>query len=423
MDFRLKIFLGVAVALGLAAAGPAGAQLLPRLPELPIPVPSARGVEGDVLRTVDELGRTARQVAQDLARQRVRALEELTRAYPNQLEMTSAGPAVRGEIVVVDPQPLALAALAAAGFRVLEREAVEDLGFELVTLAAPEGLSVDRAIARLRRLAPGLEVSANHLHLPSGPAVEAEAGAIAVQRGDQRRTVIGLIDGGVAAHPSLRGGIQQQGFAGVGPQPSPHATAVASLIAGEGPIRGAAPGANLRVADIFGGSATGGSATALVRAINWMVGGGVRVVAISLAGPANPVVARAVSEAHRRGTFIVAPVGNNGPAAPPSYPASYQEAVAVTAVDGRGRVLIEAGRSPGLDYAAPGADMAAAHPAGGLTPVRGTSFAVPLVAGRLASHAGAADPLVALDREASARDRRYGRGLICATCRTPPPQK
>jgi hypothetical protein len=337
--------------------------------------------------------------------------------------MTDAGPAVRGEIVVVDPQPLTLAAITAAGFRVIGREAVADLGFEFVTLRAPEGLSVDRAITRLRRLAPGLEVSANYLHLPSGPTLEAEAGSAVVQRSSSGRTVIGLIDGGVSAHPSLRGGIQQEGFAGVGPQPSPHATAVASLIAGEGPVRGAAPGANLRVADIFGGSATGGSATALVRAINWMVGGGVRVVAVSLAGPANPVVARAVSEAHRRGTFIVAPVGNNGPAAPPSYPASYQEAVAVTAVDGRGRVLIEAGKSPSLDYAAPGADMAAAHPAGGLTPVRGTSFAVPLVAGRLASHAGAADPLGALDREASARDRRYGRGLICATCRTPPLRK
>ena len=146
----------------------------------------------------------------------------------------------------------------------------------------------------------------------------------------------------------------------------------------------------------------------------------VRVIAISLAGPNNAVVARAVSEAHRRGTYVVAPVGNAGPAAPASYPASYPESVAVTAVDGRGRVLIEAGRTPQLDYAAPGADMAAAQPGGGLISVRGTSFADPLVAGRLARHVEASDPLAALDREASVRERRYGRGLICASCRTPP---
>jgi len=85
-------------------------------------------------------------------------------------------------------------------------------------------------------------------------------------------------------------------------------------------------------------------------------------------------------------------------------------------------VLIEAGRTPQLDYAAPGADMAAAAPNGGLRMVRGTSFAVPFVAGRLARYVGSGDPLAALDREASDRDRRYGRGLICASCRTPPPR-
>ena len=60
--------------------------------------------------------------------------------------------------------------------------------------------------------------------------------------------------------------------------------------------------------------------------------------------------------------------------------------IAVTGVDGRGRVLAEAGRASHLDYAAPGADMAAASPDGGIAPVRGTSFAVPFVAGRLALH-------------------------------------
>ena len=93
--------------------------------------------------------------------------------------------------------------------------------------------------------------------------------------------------------------------------------------------------------------------------------------------------------------------------------------LAVTGVDGRGRVLAEAGRASHLDYAAPGADMAAANPNGGLSPVRGTSFAVPFVAGRLAQHARAAEPIAALDAEASERGRRgVGRGVICGDCRT-----
>jgi hypothetical protein len=95
--------------------------------------------------------------------------------------------------------------------------------------------------------------------------------------------------------------------------------------------------------------------------------------------------------------------------------------IAVTAVDSRGRVLIEAGRSTNLAYAAPGADIIAARLNGQLGTVRGTSFAVPLVAGRLARHLSAPDPIAALDREASPRERRYGRGLICGACRTPAP--
>ena len=173
------------------------------------------------------------------------------------------------------------------------------------------------------------------------------------------------------------------------------------------------------VADIYGRDPAGGNALALARALGWMVAQRVPVVAVSLVGPANPLVARAVGQARARGTWIVAAVGNDGRAAPPAYPASYPGVIAVTGVDGRSRVLIEAGRALHLDYAAPGADMAAAGGNGALVAVRGTSFAVPLVAGRLALHVGAANPIAALDGEAMDRGRReLGRGIICGTCRT-----
>ena len=227
-----------------------------------------------------------------------------------------------------------------------------------------------------------------------------------------------MFDGGVAAHPSLSGRVVQQGFARGAPRPSPHGTAVASLIAGRGSVRGSDPGAPLFVADIYGADPAGGNALALARAIGWMVIQRVPVVAMSLVGPPNPLVQRAVAQAQARGLRIVAPVGNDGRAAPPAYPASYPGVIAVTAVDARNRPLIEAGRSLHLDYAAPGADMAAAASNGGLARVRGTSFAVPLVAGRLAAHMGARDPIAALDAEADPRGPGLGRGVICRACRT-----
>ncbi|HET8612717.1 MAG TPA: S8 family serine peptidase, partial [Sphingomonas sp.] len=137
--------------------------------------------------------------------------------------------------------------------------------------------------------------------------------------------------------------------------------------------------------------------------------------------PPNPLLERGVRALQARGVIVVAAVGNDGPAAPPQYPASYPGVIAVTGVDGHDHVLIEAGKARHLDFAAPGADMVAAVPGGKWERVRGTSFAAPLVAGRLAladhGDAGAAIAAVA----AHARPGRdVGRGIVCEPCRTPP---
>src|SRR3546814_17507179 len=70
----------------------------------------------------------------------------------------------------------------------------------------------------------------------------------------------------------------------------------------------------------------------------------VAVVNISLVGPPNLLVRTAVTTLGRRGQLIVAAVGNDGPAAAPLYPAAYPGVIAVTGVDARHRVLMEAGR-------------------------------------------------------------------------------
>jgi hypothetical protein len=90
--------------------------------------------------------------------------------------------------------------------------------------------------------------------------------------------------------------------------------------------------------------------------------------------------------------------------------------VSVTGVDGRGRALPEAGRPKHLDFAAPGADMAAALPGQGYTEVRGTSFAAPLAAARLAI----AGSIRALAGEARPGRGRIGRGIVCGPCRIEP---
>ncbi len=65
--------------------------------------------------------------------------------------------------------------------------------------------------------------------------------------------------------------------------------------------------------------------------------------------------------------------------------------------------------------------MLGAKPGGGTVKLRGTSYAAPLVAARLA----AATTIATLDREAvdlgkRGSDKLYGRGLVCGDCRTAP---
>lgn len=353
-----------------------------------------------------------------LAELRRLRLQELIRENPAVLEADEHGaPVRRGVLIAADPDPLSLQGALRAGFAVLGEDTEQSLGLRLVKLAVPKGMSVRAAKSRLRAAAPSLQADYDHVFEPAGGSLMPLAGALASLTGTGKGRVIGMIDGGVASHPALAGSsIEQHGFAGA-PKPTGHGTAVASLLVGsQGPFHGAANGAQLYVADVYGGSSAAGSASAIVQALGWLAAHRPQVINISLVGPANAVVARAIGAVQQRGIRVVAAVGNDGPAAPPQFPASYGGVIAVTAVDAKGRALPEAGKALHLDFAAPGADMAAALPGQGFARVRGTSFAAPLAAARLALD-GSPERLAAEARKGSGR---VGRGIVCFECRVDP---
>jgi hypothetical protein len=442
---RLLRQLLCAAAAGAALAGTAGAQLLGgALPVPPVALPGGIGnvpLAGPVLRdllaqpgaqqvvrpTLDSVGGLTESIAQsgpqsllELRRLRLRELIAGNRAT---VESDGNGlPVRRGIVAVLDPDPAGLQVALRAGFRIADDQRSPELGLRILSLATPNGMSAKSGLRLLQKDAPQLQADFDHLFEPAGGALAPIGGALAASvvgsagsAGGGR--VIGMIDGGVAAHPSLAGrSIEQNGFAGA-PKPTGHGTAVASLLVGsQGPFRGAAPGARLLVADVYGGNRAAGSATAIVAALGWLSRHHPQVINISLVGPPNKLVQRAIQIVAARGTGIVAAVGNDGPAAPPQYPASYRGVVAITAVDARGRALPEAGKAAHLDFAAPGADMAAALPGQGYARVRGTSFAAPLAAARLL----AAGSPAALVREARPGKGRVGRGIVCGACRIDP---
>jgi subtilisin family serine protease len=119
-----------------------------------------------------------------------------------------------------------------------------------------------------------------------------------------------------------------------------------------------------------------------------------------------------------RGHVLVSAVGNDGPAAPPLFPAAYPGVIGISGVDARDRVLPESGSGDQVDFCASGMignDRNA--------PLRGTSFAAPIVARKAAQlldtpREGAAaqvqQQLVgeARDLGRPGRDPRYGDGLL-----------
>ena len=430
----------IAAAAAAVLAGSAGAQLLPGvgLPALPpvglptrdLPVagpvlqnilaqPAASEAVAPTLNSVSGLPeRLAEAPPATLLELRQLRLRELIRQYPRELENDGNGqPVRRGVLVVVDPDPASIQKAVRAGFGVIADDRDPELGIHSVTLSAPRNLSTRQALKRLHSVAPALQADFDHLYEPAGGALLPFAGALAASAGTGDGPRIGIVDGGVASHPSMGGAsIEQNGFAGR-PQPTGHGTAVASLIVGnQGPFQGAARGASLFVADVYGGSRAAGSASSIVRALSWLASKRPQVINISLVGPQNRLVQRAVQALRARGIGIVAAVGNDGPAAPPQYPASYPGVVAVTGVDARGRALPEAGKAAHLDFAAPGADMAAALPGQGYAKVRGTSFAAPLATARLALSGS----FQRLASEARPGRGRVGRGIVCGACRIDP---
>ena len=426
----------VAASAAALIAGSAAGQLLPslNLPRVNVPVgnvpvvgpvvqnvlqqPAARQAINPTLDSVAGLPTAIAQAgASTLSELRRLRLQELIRTHRQMLESDGNGqPVARGRLIAVDPHPVSLQQARRAGFTVLTEEQHHLLGVRVVQLRIPPRMSAREALRRVRAAAPGIEADYDHIFEPAGADLLPAAAALAASSRATGR-VIGMIDGGVASHPSLSAArIEQNGFAGA-PQPTGHGTAVASLIVGDqGPFRGAALGSSLLVADVYGGNRAAGSATAVVRAMAWLASRRPEVVNISLVGPANTLMARAMAGARARGIQLVAAVGNDGPAAPPQYPASYPGVIAVTGVDARGRALPEAGKAAHVDFAAPGADMAAALPGQGYAKVRGTSFAAPLAAARLAM-VGSPQRLL---NEARPGRGRVGRGIVCADCRVAP---
>lgn len=463
---RMHTVRALFVCIGLCAVANVGrAQIalpqgrLPALPGVGLPgagapvgglgLPGGLGTDAD--RTVSGLGDNA-EVSRitELRRQRI---GDLIRRYPRLIERDPRGAAiVRSEVLAFAPSDAALDRARTAGFNIARDRTLGALGVRIVVLRAPAGLSTRRALERLRALDPAGTYDFNHLYGESadgsqadaqredatrardpaalqtaGPAGEAAYPRSVPAAGTGSTVRVGLIDSGIDVHHPVFNDVpvHLHGCGGAA-VPAEHGTEVASLLVGRSArFRGSAPGAALFAADVYCGEPTGGAADAIAEAFDWLARERVPVINVSLVGPPNALLAAVVHSVIARGHIVVAAVGNDGPAAPPLYPAAYPGVIGVTGVDAHRHVLMEAERGAQVKFAAPGADMAAALPPRAFALVRGTSFAAPIVAGLLAGALDAPDPAGAarvieglerraIDLGARGVDPVYGYGLVGA---------
>jgi hypothetical protein len=291
----------------------------------------------------------------------------------------------------------ALARLTAQGFQI-ETQTLGRMTAQIVRLRAPQGTSPIQARQAVQLVDAGATTDFDHFyyldeHLEACTGAECQATAL-VSWSAARATqcgptpLIGVIDTGINLdHDALKGQAIE-----VVARPAPHAdaslpehgTAIAALLVGRpgSSTPGLLPEAKLIAVDAFyrdGGTADRTDVMSLVSAIEVLAERGVRVINLSLSGPANAVLQNAIEAAQAEGIVVIAAAGNNGAGAEPAYPAAYPGVIAVTAVDQDLNVYRRATQGPYIDLAGPGVNVWTASAQGSGTVRTGTSYAVPFV--------------------------------------------
>lgn len=363
------------------------------------------------------------------------------------------------EVLAINASPAVVAHAKALGFQTVHGTNLAGLGLSVTRLRPPPGMDANAAQALLSRDLPSDLFGLNQKYriyktatgtkpdeLHGSPAAHDARNAQCNEDHCYGRNLIGwkptasgcaagvrigIIDTAVdLTHPALSHKKFEQRHLGPEGTPGPdwHGTGVTALLAGDpsSGTPGLVPGAQFMIADIFHADVDGEPASdtlSMLRALDWLDARKVNIINMSLAGPKDDLVESAIEKLSAKGVLFVAAAGNEGPAAPPSYPAAYDNVIAVTAVTKNLQSYRYANRGSYIDISAPGVFIWTALPGSKEGYHSGTSFATPFVTASLATmysqHVirSKKDALSAMhfqDLGEPGRDAIYGEGLMLA---------
>ncbi|MDM5301430.1 serine protease Isp [Bacillus subtilis] len=171
-----------------------------------------------------------------------------------------------------------------------------------------------------------------------------------------------------------------------------HGTHVAGTIAANdsnGGIAGVAPEASLLIVKVLGGANGSGQYEWIINGINYAVEQKADIISMSLGGPNDvPELEEAVKNAVKNGVLVVCAAGNEGDGNERteelSYPAAYNEVIAVGSVSVARELSEFSNANKEIDLVAPGESILSTLPNKKYGKLTGTSMAAPHVSGALA---------------------------------------
>ncbi|MDA8132403.1 MAG: S8 family peptidase [Elusimicrobia bacterium] len=168
-----------------------------------------------------------------------------------------------------------------------------------------------------------------------------------------------------------------------------HGTHVSGIIAGAlnwSGMAGIAPEAKIIPVKVLNSSGTG-KVSQIIEGMEWAVAQRPDVMNMSLGSQKfSAAQGKAVKAARAAGILVVCAAGNDG--GPVGYPAAFEDAVAVSALDFSNKLASFSSRGPEIDFTEPGVRIFSAFPGGSFRLISGTSQAAPHVSGLAALAAG-----------------------------------
>jgi hypothetical protein len=196
---------------------------------------------------------------------------------------------------------------------------------------------------------------------------------------------IAVIDSAIdIKHPELAGSISES-FDALGSSEGPHlhGTGIAGAMVAHARLMGSAPAAHIMAIRAFGTASSGAQSNSyiILKALDYAVSHGAKVVNMSFAGPRDALIERGIDAVAARDVVMVAAAGNAGAKSPPLYPAANANVIAVSATDAQDHLFAASNRGFYVAVAAPGVDVFLPAPDEKYQVTSGTSFSAAYVSG------------------------------------------